>query len=66
MPKFLEDPTVKAKLASAKKLSDVNAADYDAVFYPGGHGPVLDLATDPVNVKLASEVRGCPSDDVSS
>lgn len=55
VPKFLEDPTVKAKLASAKKLSDVNAADYDAVFYPGGHGPVLDLATDPVNVKLASD-----------
>ncbi|PIL36966.1 hypothetical protein GSI_00658 [Ganoderma sinense ZZ0214-1] len=55
VPKFLEDPAVKAKLASAKKLSDVKVADYDAVFYPGGHGPVLDLATDLVNVKLASD-----------
>lgn len=55
MPKFLEDPTVKAKLASAKKLSEVRATDYDAVFYPGGHGPVLDLATDPVNAQLASD-----------
>ncbi len=55
VPKFLEEPTVQAKLAAAKKLSDVNVADYDAVFYPGGHGPVLDLPTDPVNVKLASD-----------
>ncbi|KAI0677070.1 ThiJ/PfpI [Trametes maxima] len=53
--KFIEDPIVKEKLANAKKLSDVNVADYDAIFYVGGHGPVIDLATDPVNVKLASE-----------
>lgn len=53
---FLEDPTVKQKLASAKKLADVNAADYDAIFYVGGHGPVIDLASDSVNAKLASEV----------
>ena len=33
----------------------MRAADYDAIFYVGGHGPVLDLATDPANVKLASE-----------
>lgn len=53
--KFLQDETVKSKLASAKKLSDVNVKDYDAVFYVGGHGPVLDLATDPVNIALANE-----------
>ncbi|KAI0353475.1 class I glutamine amidotransferase-like protein [Trametes cingulata] len=53
--KFLEDATVKEKLANAKKLSQVSAADYDAIFYVGGHGPVIDLATDPVNIKLASE-----------
>ena len=29
--------------------------DYDAVFYVGGHGPVIDLASDPVNAKLASQ-----------
>lgn len=52
---FLNDETVKAKLANAKVLSTVNAADYDAVFYVGGHGPVLDLASDPANAKLASE-----------
>ncbi|KAI0774095.1 class I glutamine amidotransferase-like protein [Fomes fomentarius] len=52
---FLEDPTVKQKLASAKKLADINTADYDAVFYVGGHGPVIDLASDSVNAQLASE-----------
>ncbi|KAI0774096.1 ThiJ/PfpI [Fomes fomentarius] len=52
--KFLEDPVVKDKLANAKKLDDVKAADYDAVFYVGGQGPVIDLPTDPVNIKLAT------------
>jgi putative intracellular protease/amidase len=54
--KFLQDSTVKSKFSSAKKLSDVKVADYDAVFYIGGHGPVIDLATDPVNIKLANSV----------
>ncbi|KAF7352839.1 putative chaperone protein HSP31 [Mycena venus] len=71
--KFLADETVKSKLASAKKLSEVSSKgehsarmfhshhannpgkDYDAIFYVGGHGPVIDLAVDPVNIKLASE-----------
>jgi putative intracellular protease/amidase len=50
----LNDATVKQKLASAKKLSEVSEADYDAIFYVGGHGPVLDLASDVTNAKLAS------------
>jgi putative intracellular protease/amidase len=54
--KFLKDEIVESKLAKAKKLSEVKVTDYDAVFYIGGHGPVLDLASDPVNAKLASEV----------
>ena len=54
--KFLKDEIVKSKLGNAKKLSDVQVKDYDAVFYIGGHGPVLDLASDPVNAKMASEV----------
>jgi putative intracellular protease/amidase len=33
-------------------LSEVNQADYDAVFYPGGHGPLWDLATDKNSIKL--------------
>ena len=52
---FLKDEKVTAKLANAKKLSEVSVNDYDAVFYIGGHGPVIDLAVDPVNIKLASQ-----------
>ncbi|KAK1224405.1 hypothetical protein PQX77_012701 [Marasmius sp. AFHP31] len=52
---FLNDETVKSKLANAKKLSEVNADDYAAVFYPGGHGPAIDLPFDTTNHKLASE-----------
>lgn len=59
MTKFLEDPATKEKLATTKKLSDVSAADFDAIFYVGGIGPVLDLATDPINAKFASDVSVC-------
>ena len=50
---FLKDDVVKAKFENCKKLTDVNASDFDAIFYVGGHGPVIDLAVDPVNIKLA-------------
>ena len=39
-------------LASTRRLADVQAADYDAVFYPGGHGPLWDLAEDTKSVGL--------------
>ncbi|PPR05642.1 hypothetical protein CVT24_002868 [Panaeolus cyanescens] len=54
--RFLNDPIVTQKLAEAKKLSDINASDYDVVFYVGGHGPAIDLAADKeVNGKLVSD-----------
>jgi putative intracellular protease/amidase len=53
---FLNDETVKSKLSNAKKLSDVKAEDYDAIFYVGGQGPVIDLPEDSDNIKLATEV----------
>jgi len=53
--KFLNDPTVKSKLANAKKLVDVDVKDYCAIYYVGGHGPMMDLASDPVNARLASQ-----------
>src|SRR6516164_7549609 len=34
------------------RLADVRAEDYDAVFYSGGHGPMWDLAEDPVSIAL--------------
>lgn len=52
--KFLEDTTVVSKLQHAKRLAEINQAEYDAIFYVGGHGPVLDLAVDRSNMALAS------------
>lgn len=53
--RFLNDATAKSKLANAKKLADVDASKYDAIYYVGGQGPVIDLPEDPVNIKLATE-----------
>lgn len=44
--RFKADKDGQAELAATKKLSDMNADDFDAVFYPGGHGPLWDLAED--------------------
>lgn len=44
--RFKKDPQAQAVLASTVKLADVKAGDYDAIFYPGGHGPLWDLAED--------------------
>ncbi len=47
-----QDEPLKQKLAHTLKLSDVKASDYDAVFYPGGHGPLWDLAQDAESIAL--------------
>jgi len=52
--KFLQDPDVTNKLSNCKTLSDVNPNDYDAVFYVGGHGPVIDLSKDPKNAEIVA------------
>ena len=41
-----------AELASTQRLADVHSADFDAVFYPGGHGPLWDLAEDARSIAL--------------
>ena len=50
--RFKADAEGLAALARTVKLSDVKAEDFDAVFYPGGHGPLWDLAEDPVSIAL--------------
>ncbi|MFA4894433.1 type 1 glutamine amidotransferase domain-containing protein [Brevundimonas sp.] len=50
--RFKDDAAAKAALASTRPLSEVSADDFDAVFYPGGHGPLWDLAEDPVSIAL--------------
>jgi len=50
--RFKGDGDAQTALASTVKLSDVSAADYDAVFYPGGHGPMWDLAENQDSIAL--------------
>jgi len=50
--RFKADAATQAALASTGKLSDVSGDGFDALFYPGGHGPLWDLAEDPVSIKL--------------
>ena len=50
--RFKADPTAQAALASTLRLADISAADFDAVFYPGGHGPLWDLAEDSASITL--------------
>ena len=50
--RYNKDADAKAKIANTKKLSDINADDFDAVFYPGGHGPLWDLANDATSISL--------------
>jgi putative intracellular protease/amidase len=50
--RFEADDAAKAQLASTVKLDSVNQDGFDTVFYPGGHGPLWDLAEDPHSIKL--------------
>ncbi|MGW6488016.1 type 1 glutamine amidotransferase domain-containing protein [Streptomyces sp. NPDC055056] len=48
--------SIEAQLNSPKALDQVDPDDYDVVFYPGGHGPMEDLAVDPVSGALLTRV----------
>src|SRR5471030_3566721 len=50
--RFRQDKEAQQALANTVKLSTVEAADFDAVFYPGGHGPLWDLAEDSHSIAL--------------
>jgi len=50
--RFKADADAQAVLANTLKLSDISADDFDAVFYPGGHGPLWDLAEDRHSIAL--------------
>jgi len=50
--RFKADSEANAALASTHRLADVRAGDFDAVFYPGGHGPLWDLASDPLSARM--------------
>jgi putative intracellular protease/amidase len=50
--RFKTDSAAQAALANSLKLADISADDYDAVFYPGGHGPLWDLTVDKNSIAL--------------
>jgi len=52
MTRFKGDKAAQAVLARTVKLADMKHDDFDAVFYSGGHGPMWDLAEDPVSIAL--------------
>ncbi len=54
--RFKADADSQRALAHTGKLADVKAADYDAVFYPGGHGPLWDLAQDTHSLQLIQQM----------
>ncbi|MBO4252537.1 type 1 glutamine amidotransferase domain-containing protein [Streptomyces griseorubiginosus] len=50
--RFEADAEATAALANTVRLDSVSAGDFDTVFYPGGHGPLWDLAEDTVSARL--------------
>lgn len=50
--RFYKDNVLIDKVAYSLKLSDIKQEDFDGVFYPGGHGPLWDLATNQDSIQL--------------
>jgi putative intracellular protease/amidase len=53
--RFKGDALANEQLANTVKLSEVSAVDYDAIFYPGGHGPLWDLVSDQNSIRLIED-----------
>ena len=58
MTRFKKEARAQKALSQTVKLADVKAEDYDTVFYPGGHGPMWDLAEDPHSIALLESFYG--------
>jgi putative intracellular protease/amidase len=54
--RFKQDKEAQVALANTLKLQDVSADDYDAVFYPGGHGLMWDLVEDGFSIALLEKM----------
>lgn len=53
--RFAGDLDAKQALANTAKLSEVKVEDFDAIFYPGGHGPLWDLHNDTDSIRLIEQ-----------
>ena len=54
--RFKQDDAAQKALAHTHPLAEVSASDFDAVFYPGGHGPLWDLAEDKHSIALIEQL----------
>lgn len=55
--RFKEDADAQAALANTVRLADISPENFDAVFYPGGHGPLWDLAEDRSSIALIESMH---------
>lgn len=53
--RFKADSAANAELAATARLDSLSAQDFDAVFYPGGHGPLWDLVEDEESIRLIED-----------
>ena len=53
--RFKADSTANRELAATVRLDSLSASDFDAVFYPGGHGPLWDLVDNSASIKLIED-----------
>ena len=53
--RFKADSAANSDLASTVRLDSLAAVDFDAIFYPGGHGPLWDLPDNPASIKLIED-----------
>lgn len=53
--RYKKDSGLLELMANTIKLQDISAKNYDAIFYPGGHGPLWDLAIDKNSIKLIED-----------
>src|SRR3954470_18163985 len=58
MTRFKKDVAAQEALSQTIKLADAKAEDYDSIFYVGGHGPMWDLADNPVSIALIESFYG--------
>ncbi len=56
--RFKKDAQATSELAATHKLTDIDPNEFDAVFYPGGHGPLWDLAEDAASIAVIERTLG--------
>ncbi|MGL4933237.1 MAG: type 1 glutamine amidotransferase domain-containing protein [Aeromonas sp.] len=56
--RFDQDSSAQAALATTRPLASIDVNEFDAIFYPGGHGPLWDLAESPASIALIEQAIG--------